>query len=127
MKNIHIVSELNTALLPENEEWLVIGPYCWGRSRSLAVALDNAVSHVSYAGGTFSARVVPTGDLSIGYDGNYRVDGWNKAQRERAMNTTRLIAVTRDASKKWGEKARKLLTEHNQRLKPAKIKGKATR
>lgn len=117
MKNLMIVSELHPDILPEGENWLVVGPHCWGRSRSLPVALENAVASLSYYGGTFTACVVPKGDLYIDDWGSYRIEGWAKDQQARAKETSRMVAVTKDATTKWTTDAAALLKQHKKALK----------
>jgi hypothetical protein len=114
---IIVVSELNRELLPENEEWLVIGPLCWGRSRSLPVALEKAAASLSYGGGQFNACVIPKGDLVIDDMGSYRVEGWTEDQRNRAKESTRMVAVTKTAVQRWTGYANDALKGHQKILR----------
>ena len=116
-RNIAIVSNLNPELLPEGEYWLVIGPQCWGKSRSLPCAIENAAANLSYGGGTFLAQVIPKGDLHIDdMDGSYRVEGWTEEQAERARKSSRIVAVTKTAITKWTREANEVLTKHRKQL-----------
>lgn len=116
MKNVIVVSQLNGSILPKGELWLVIGPYCYGKSRSLPVALDNAVRHLSVGGGSFTARIVPDGDLTIENDGGYSIAGWTLDQKERAASSTRIVAVTKTAVKKWGAEAKMSVIIHRKEI-----------
>lgn len=112
MKNLIVTSEPNRTLLGDSETWLVIGPCCWGRSRSLPIALQNAEACRRYIEGTFCACVVPAGLLEIHDDGSYKVNGWTKEQQQRAKETTRLVAVTKQAAQRWTRETKALQKEH---------------
>jgi len=112
LQSLHLVSELNRDLLPDTERWLVIGPYCWGRSRSLPVALRNAHAAMGSFGGTFTARIIPEGELKVYDDGAYEVMDWTGEQQARASETTRVIAVTRGAAAGWKKQASEDLKKH---------------
>lgn len=120
MKNVIITSELNAKLAPESERWLVIGPCCWGASRSLPLALQNATVNLSHMGGTFTACVIPDGELFIGDDGSYRVEGWTPEQKKRAEETSRVVAVTKSAAQRWGKLASRFVREHAKEIKKDK-------
>jgi hypothetical protein len=115
-KNIIIVSGLNREILPAGENWLVIGPFCYGKSRSLPIALENAAMNVSYGGGQFTARVIPDGELFIENDGAYYVKDWTAEQKERANTSTRIVAITKSAATRWGGEANIDLKNHRKNL-----------
>ncbi len=119
MKNVIIVSELNREMLGDGEDWLVIGPLCWGRSPSLPLALENAASSLSYGGGTFTARVVPKGNLHLDDWGSYRIEGWTEEQQKRAAESTRVVAVTKTAVQRWTGFAKDAAKSHRRALKGA--------
>lgn len=116
MKNVIITSELNTELLPPGEFWLVIGPFVFGKSRSLPIALERAASELCIGGGSFTARVIPEGNPTIENDGSYSVEGWTPEQKTLAHGTTRQVAITKTAASKWGKAAAATAKLHRKAL-----------
>jgi hypothetical protein len=45
MRNLIVTTSLDAPVQDSWTDWLVIGPGCWGRAKSLAVALANAAAN----------------------------------------------------------------------------------
>jgi hypothetical protein len=101
MKNLILVSSIPCDLLPASQRWLVIGPQCWGQSRSLAKALELAELNRGYAEGQFTARIMPARDFQIDHAGYPLLNAMDKEEREQAEASLRLVAVTRGAAKRY--------------------------
>lgn len=119
MKNLIITSELQRELAPNGWQWLVIGPYCWGRSPSLAIALTNAeAERADYYQGTFTARQVPdgAGALTIEFDGSWTVEGMTPEHQQKAKDSFKVVAVTKEAASLWKTHAAAMIKTHRKAI-----------